>query len=99
MRRSGLGNDNRPRDKLGETPIMKAMILRTSFLVLILAVVSMSDAAAEQPNILLIMADDLGWSDLGCYGGEIVGCKVWIQLLRRNRFGIMQLGSARTVAH
>lgn len=25
----------------------------------------------SQPNILLIMADDLGFSDLGCYGGEI----------------------------
>ncbi len=24
--------------------------------------------AAEQPNILLILADDLAWSDLGCYG-------------------------------
>ncbi|RYX84814.1 hypothetical protein EON83_07680, partial [bacterium] len=23
------------------------------------------------PNVLLILADDLGWSDLGCYGGEI----------------------------
>jgi arylsulfatase A-like enzyme len=26
---------------------------------------------AEKPNVLLIMADDLGFSDLGCYGGEI----------------------------
>ncbi len=25
----------------------------------------------EKPNILLIMADDLGFSDLGCFGGEI----------------------------
>ena len=25
----------------------------------------------ERPNILLIMADDMGWSDIGCYGGEI----------------------------
>ncbi len=25
----------------------------------------------NRPNILLILADDMGWSDLGCYGGEI----------------------------
>jgi arylsulfatase A-like enzyme len=27
--------------------------------------------AAERPNIVLVMADDMGWSDVGCYGGEI----------------------------
>ncbi len=27
--------------------------------------------AAEKPNILLILTDDLGYSDLGCYGSEI----------------------------
>ena len=26
---------------------------------------------AAPPNVLLILADDLGFSDLGCYGGEI----------------------------
>lgn len=28
-------------------------------------------AAARRPNILLIMADDMGFSDIRCYGGEI----------------------------
>jgi arylsulfatase A-like enzyme len=28
-------------------------------------------APAHRPNVLVILADDLGWSDLGCYGGEI----------------------------
>jgi arylsulfatase A-like enzyme len=28
-------------------------------------------AAARRPNIVLIMADDMGFSDIGCYGSEI----------------------------
>ena len=28
-------------------------------------------ALAPRPNIILIMCDDMGWSDIGCYGGEV----------------------------
>ncbi len=30
-----------------------------------------AQAAAPRPNIILIMSDDMGFSDLGCYGSEI----------------------------
>ena len=40
----------------------------------LVAVAGSADAetpSPARPNVLLIMADDLGFSDLGCYGGEI----------------------------
>jgi len=33
--------------------------------------VSSPSLAIERPNILLVVADDLGWTDLGSFGGEI----------------------------
>lgn len=30
-----------------------------------------ADRPQDKPNILLVVADDLGYSDLGCFGGEI----------------------------
>ena len=35
------------------------------------ASLAMADDKALRPNIILIMADDMGFSDIGCYGGEI----------------------------
>ena len=32
---------------------------------------SAAPPASARPNILIILADDMGYSDLGCYGGEI----------------------------
>ena len=29
-------------------------------------------ADAKQPNVLFIIADDLGWGDLRCYGNQVV---------------------------
>ncbi|MCX6911028.1 MAG: sulfatase-like hydrolase/transferase, partial [Verrucomicrobia bacterium] len=30
-----------------------------------------ADGPAAKPNILILFADDMGYSDAGCYGGEI----------------------------
>ena len=52
------------------------MNLRTIFLAFVLVslvvrVDAQESTNAKQPNIIFILADDMGYSDLGCYGGEI----------------------------
>jgi len=45
---------------------------RLAFLLLAMLLASVAGAApAARPNIILIMVDDMGWSDIGCYGGEV----------------------------
>ena len=31
--------------------------------------------ATEKPNVLLILADDIGWFDVGAYHRGIMGCR------------------------
>lgn len=55
-------------------PQIRALFFRVAFLLMIVSTQfagSIVYAEASKPNILLILADDLGFSDLGCYGGEI----------------------------
>lgn len=51
------------------------IITTATLAALLLAPLAMLQAAESprtgKPNILLILADDVGYSDLGCYGGEI----------------------------
>src|SRR5262245_54283696 len=58
---------------------MKSMMIKTALagLLLSLAVAQGGEAgratmaAQSRPNIIIIMSDDMGFSDIGCYGGEI----------------------------
>lgn len=50
------------------------MDLRHGLLALLAALAVVGPAPAQptaKPNVLVVIADDLGYSDLGCYGGEI----------------------------
>jgi Sulfatase len=57
--------------------ILAKFITRSSyFLILALIIVEFifsgcSNETSKKPNILIIMADDMGFSDLSCYGSEI----------------------------
>ena len=45
--------------------------MKRSLLAFALLACFAQSAVADQPNILVVLLDDLGYSDLGCYGGEI----------------------------
>lgn len=48
---------------------LAALIVVTLFLSI--CATNAKENSDNRPNILLILADDLGWSDVGCYGGEV----------------------------
>ena len=61
-------------DKLGVTKMVYLRAMATTLatiLMLGLSVCVAADSPKGKPNILLIVADDMGYSDLGCFGGEI----------------------------
>src|SRR5215216_7576680 len=50
------------------TPTITLLALLCAIGVLGFAALS---TAAPKPNVVLILADDLGWTDLGCYGSDL----------------------------
>ncbi len=56
----------RPASRRRRTPLALLLVFSATFMA-----APVRAAETSKPNILIILADDLGYSDLGCYGGEI----------------------------
>ena len=48
---------------------LTSLFRRLTFLVLLFA--PFLHGAKDRPNVIVILADDMGFSDIGVYGGEI----------------------------
>jgi arylsulfatase len=51
--------------------LLRRFFIMIRFLLGLTFFASCAVAESSRPNILLVLADDLGYSDLGCFGGEI----------------------------
>lgn len=58
--------DNSP--FVARAPCLNQIVYLIKVVVLLLA---LPVAAADRPNIVIIVADDMGYADIGCYGSEI----------------------------
>ncbi|MHC4558213.1 MAG: arylsulfatase [Planctomycetota bacterium] len=45
--------------------------LRTVCMVMVVGPLYVSASESKRPNVVILFADDLGYSDIGCFGGEI----------------------------
>lgn len=61
---------------------MKTYCLLFSFLAVILATPGVATGGQRRPNIVLIMADDLGYHDLSCYGHDRIRTPILDRLAR-----------------
>ncbi len=51
--------------------LIKMKIFKFNLLIAIIAFLNVNADSSERPNIMIILTDDMGFSDLGCFGGEI----------------------------
>src|SRR5262249_33749916 len=59
---------SRRRERLHEGVMMGTFLIRLAVVVTVL--VGSTATAADKPNVVLIVIDDLGRNDLGCYGSK-----------------------------
>ncbi len=65
----------RPLRMSGGARKISSVVMRLSYVfVLVMGLFAIADARAagpQKPNFVIFVADDMGFSDAGCYGGDI----------------------------
>jgi arylsulfatase A-like enzyme len=59
-----------------------------------IAVTASGLSAAQRPNVIVLLADDLGWKDIGCYGGPVKTPTLDSLAARGVRFTAFHAGAA-----
>ena len=54
-----------------DLPVGRPLAPETFHLTLAFLCLANTDAADPRPNFLFVVADDMGWTHLGCFGSEI----------------------------
>src|SRR5579859_5331108 len=57
--------------KINPTRLLAPLLCVAWWVPLAASLASATPATPDKPNILFILADDMGWADLGCYGADL----------------------------